>query len=348
MNSLANKVKVLIVDDSAFIRVLLTEILESDNSIEVVATAVDPIDARQKIKKYSPDVITLDVEMPKMDGITFLKNLMRLRPMPVVMVSTLTQAGADVTMEALRIGAFDFVSKPTVDVKSQLSDSAEELIEKVLAAAICNVSALERPQSKPVTASQQLSSGTSKYEIIAIGASTGGTEAIRDIVTHLPNNMPPIVMSQHIPPAFSSSYARRLNKESSCRVVEVVSSTKLESGCAYLAPGSHHLIVEYKAGEYWASLNDGERVNRHKPSVDVLFDSILKIHPEKCLAIILTGMGKDGAEGLNRLKEAGAETIAQDQDSSVVWGMPGAAVALGAATHVLPLSGIAEHIVSNQ
>lgn len=342
-----NKVKVLIVDDSAFIRVLLTEILQSDDRIEVVATAVDPIDAREKIKKYNPDVLTLDVEMPKMDGITFLKNLMRLRPMPVVMVSTLTQAGADITMEALEVGAFDFVSKPSVDVKNQLTESAEELISKVVAAASCNTNALEQNLDKNrITLSSTKSS--KKYDLITIGASTGGTEAIRDVITCLPTDLPPIVMAQHIPPTFSTSYAKRLNIESKIEVREVNSPVKLSRGCAYLAPGSHHLKIEYKSGDYWAVLDDGERVNRHKPSVDVLFDSIASIKANRCLAIILTGMGKDGAKGLKNLRDKGATTIAQDEASSVVWGMPGAAVAIDAAQHVLPLQKVAEYIVSNQ
>jgi len=342
-----NKVRVLIVDDSAFIRVLLTEILQNDPEVEVIATAEDPIDAREKIKKYKPDVITLDVEMPKMDGITFLKNLMRLRPMPVIMVSTLTQAGADTTMQALQIGAFDFVEKPSTDVKSKLTNLAQDLIEKVKAAAKCNTHALEKMNTgkKDVV---KLKKSKGNYELIAIGASTGGTEAIRDVVTRLPEGLPPIVMSQHIPDTFSTSYSKRLNGESKIEVRELRSATKLERGFAYLAPGSHHLVVKRKSGELWADINDGEKVNRHKPSVDVMYNSIIEQNIKRCLGIILTGMGKDGAKGLKRLRELGCTTVAQDEQTSVVWGMPGAAVAIDAAQEVLPLDKIADFIVKKQ
>ncbi len=344
---MSNKIKVLIVDDSAFIRVLLTEILHSSDQIEVVATAENPLDAREKIKKYKPDVITLDVEMPEMDGITFLKNIMRLRPMPVIMVSTLTQAGADITIEALETGAFDFIAKPTSDVKNQLTELADELIDKVIAASGCNTLALEKGASKS-TQVIKASTKSNSYDLITIGASTGGTEAIRDIVTCLPDNLPPIVMAQHIPETFSTSYAKRLNRESTLNVREVSTSTMLSHGYAYLAPGSHHLKIEMKAGALWAVLDDGEKVNRHKPSVEVLFNSIAELKINRSLGILLTGMGKDGAQGLKNLRGIGAMTIAQDENSSVVWGMPGAAVAIDAAKKILPLNKIAEYIVNNQ
>lgn len=344
---MSEKIRVLIVDDSAFIRVLLTEILQSDPQIEVIATAEDPIDARTKIKKYSPDVITLDIEMPKMDGITFLKNIMRLRPMPVIMVSTLTQSGADITIQSLEIGAFDFVAKPSTDVKSKLTELADELIEKVKAAAGCNLFVLEKlPSSKKGVL--QVSQDKGRFDLIAIGASTGGTEAIRDVVTRLPAGLPPIVMSQHIPDTFSTSYAKRLNSESKINVREVRSVTRLERGFAYLAPGSHHLKVMKKNGSYWVDIDDGEKVNRHKPSVEVMYNSIFDSGINRCLAILLTGMGKDGAVALKKLRKFGATTIAQNESTSVVWGMPGAAVAIDAAEHILPLSEIADFIVKNQ
>lgn len=344
---MTKKVRVLIVDDSAFIRVLLTEILQSDPNIEVIATAEDPIDAREKIKKYSPDVITLDVEMPKMDGITFLKNIMRLRPMPVIMVSTLTQAGADITLEALEVGAFDFIAKPNTDVKNRLTELAEDLVEKVIAAANCNTIALEAKRIGDGSL-QKLTTSKSRFDVISIGASTGGTEAIREVITRLPKGLPPIVMSQHIPETFSTSYAKRLNIESFINVREVLSSTKLESGFAYLAPGSHHIKVKRKGSDLWVVLDDGEKVNRHRPSVDVMFESIVELKNIGCLGVILTGMGKDGAKGLKALRDIGATTIAQDEESSVVWGMPGAAVAIDAAQQVLPLRDVAEFIVRNQ
>ncbi|MFT6734755.1 MAG: two-component system chemotaxis response regulator CheB [Polaribacter sp.] len=339
-------IKVLIVDDSAFIRVLLTEILDSSPSIQVIATAEDPIDAREKIKKYDPDVITLDVEMPKMDGLTFLKNIMRLRPMPVIMVSTLTQAGADITLEALEYGAFDIIGKPSNDVKNKLTDLADELINKVIAAANCNKIALEKRE-----ASLNISSSIAKnypFEIITIGASTGGTEAIREVIRQLPLGLPPIVMSQHIPATFSTSYAKRLNRESIISVREVLSSTRLESGFAYLAPGSHHIIIKKKDGHFWAMLDEGEKVNRHRPSVDVMFNSIVDLRVKDCLGIVLTGMGKDGAKGLKALKDIGATTFVQDEETSVVWGMPGSSVKEGGVDCILPLGEIAQAIVNGK
>ncbi len=336
-------IRVLVVDDSAFIRVLLTEILESCKNIQVVATAEDPIDARDKIKKYAPDVITLDVEMPKMDGITFLKNIMRLRPMPVIMVSTLTQTGADITLEALEFGAFDFIGKPSSDVKNRLTDLADDLINKVIAAANCNKLALEKREYKSTVSSDTVSNYP--FKLITIGASTGGTEAIREVIRQLPLGLPPIVMSQHIPATFSTSYAKRLNRESIINVREIQSSTRLESGYAYLAPGSHHLLVKKKDGHFWAVLDDGEKVNRHKPSVDVMFNSIVDLGVKDCLGIVLTGMGKDGAKGLKALKDIGATTFVQDEESSVVWGMPGASVKEGGVDRILPLGDIAQAIV---
>ncbi|PHS19940.1 MAG: chemotaxis response regulator protein-glutamate methylesterase [Kangiella sp.] len=339
-------IRVLVVDDSAFIRVLLTEILESSKNIQVVATAEDPIDAREKIKKYDPDVITLDIEMPKMDGITFLKNIMRLRPMPVIMVSTLTQVGADITLEALEYGAFDFIGKPTSDVKNRLTNLADDLVNKVIAAAQCNKIALEK---RDYAGYKSLNIDKDyPHDLIAIGASTGGTEAIREIITQLPTGLPPIVMSQHIPPNFSKSFAKRLNLQSTINVREVMSSTRLEYGFAYLAPGSHHLIITKRNGHFWAELDDGEKVNRHKPSVDVMFNSIVNSNIENCLGIVLTGMGKDGATGLKALKDIGASTLVQDEETSVVWGMPGASVKEGGVDRILPLGEIAQAIVSSK
>jgi two-component system chemotaxis response regulator CheB len=341
------KVKVLVVDDSAFIRVLLTEMLTSDKRIEVIATAEDPIDAREKIKKYSPDVLTLDVEMPKMDGLTFLRNIMRLRPMPVVMVSTLTQKGADTTIQALEIGAFDFISKPKIDVKNQFRELAGELIEKVIAAARCNIHALEDSTKAPEKI-LSLAGKADKLKLIAIGASTGGTEAIRNVLSALPLGLPPIMLTQHIPEMFSGSYARRLNRECKIKVREVLASTRLEHGCAYLAPGSHHMRVELKDDRYWATLDNGDKVNRHKPAVDVLFTSVAKLGISRSLAVLLTGMGKDGSQGMLRMKKVGATTVVQDEVSSVVWGMPGSAVALGAVDEILPLNQIAQYICDNR
>ncbi|MET1255055.1 protein-glutamate methylesterase/protein-glutamine glutaminase [Aliikangiella maris] len=345
MEQQIKSIKVLVVDDSAFIRMLLTQILEQDPLIKVVATAVDPFDAREKIKKYQPDVITLDVEMPKMDGLTFLKNIMRLRPMPVIMVSTLTQAGAEITLQALNLGAFDFVGKPSTDVKDSILMLADELIEKVKAAAKCNTAALESSKRSRKRLIRDNQNG--ECELIAIGASTGGTEAIHSIITQLPVNMPPIVIVQHIPDVFSTSYARRLDNESHMIVTEVRQPTRLMPGNAYLAPGHMHMEVKRKRDdELWAVLQDSPRVNRHKPSVEVLFHSLIDSVRQNCVAVLLTGMGSDGSQALLDVRNMGALTIAQNEESSVVWGMPGKAVELGAARQILSLDKIPHFLVS--
>lgn len=344
------KTRVLIVDDSALIRKLLSEVFEYDPDIEVVGTAPDPLIARDKIKQLNPDVITLDIEMPKMDGIAFLKNLMRLRPMPVVMISTLTEKGAPATLQALELGAIDYFHKPRTDSGESLSDYRHLLCEKVKMAATAKVRPLERlvrkvPQpvlNTPVTDTGRLKSGA----LCAIGASTGGTEAIKSLLLDMAADCPPIVITQHIPEAFSESFAKRLNDLAPMRVVQVKNNQPLKPGGAYLAPGNDHLqVARDGAGAYIAKLSRTDPVNRHRPSVDVLFNSIAVVAPAQTVAVLLTGMGKDGAEGLLNLREAGAFTIAQDEASSVVWGMPGAAVALNAVDQVVSLEKMAPVIV---
>lgn len=342
-----NKVlKVLIVDDSRTIRVLLENILNSSPDLEVVATAIDPYDAREKIKQYNPDVITLDIEMPKMDGITFLKNLMRLRPIPVVMVSTLTQHGSEVTFDALACGAVDYVPKPRVDVEANMTAYSQSLIEKVIGAAGANLAVLDA-QEKP---KMGLSRADSKYidvnkkELIAIGASTGGTEALKVLLADLPQNMPPILVVQHIGPVFSTSFAKRLDQACALNVIEVSERVPLESGTVYIAPGDKHLVVEKVAGKTWAKLDDSERYKRHKPSVDKLFLSVAQYSPNS-LGVLLTGMGDDGAEGLLNMKQNGSLTMTQDEKSCVVWGMPRKAVELGASCKELALTDIANALI---
>ncbi len=345
------KIRVLIVDDSALVRQLLTEMLTADSGIEVVGTANDPLMAREKIKQLNPDVLTLDVEMPKMDGITFLRNLMRLRPMPVVMVSTLTEAGADVTLQALEIGAVDFVSKPKVDIAQQLQSYQDELIEKVKAASQARVRPYtERPAADVPPklsadavigkAARSKPFGTTD-KIVAIGASTGGTEAIKDVLLGLPADFPGIVITQHIPENFSKPFADRLNRTCAMTVCEAEDGQQILAGHAYVAPGSHHLYVERSGARYICRLSDGPPVNRHRPSVDVLFRSVAQNAGQNARGVILTGMGDDGARGLREMREQGAVTIAQDENSSVVWGMPGAAVKLDAADYIKPLNKIA-------
>ncbi len=363
------KIKVLIVDDSALVRKLLTEILNSDPQIEVVGTAIDPYQAREKIKKLNPDVITLDVEMPKMDGVTFLRNLMRLRPLPVVMVSTLTEKGAEVTLQAMEYGAVDFISKPKVDLSNLLSSYADEIKQKVIAAAAVNVEALIiNPSatnttskingilevSEKLTADAILPSMTDNVipahlkvtdKIIAIGSSTGGTEAIKEVLKGLPSNCPGIVIAQHIPSAFSGPFAERVNSLCALDVSEAEHGQQILPGHVYIAPGDRHLIVRRSGARFYCELNDGPAVSRHKPSVDVLFRSVAQNVGANAIGIMLTGMGDDGAKGMLEMKQAGAYNFVQDEKSSVVWGMPGKAVSFGAAEIQVPLKDIAQKII---
>lgn len=356
------KIRVLIVDDSALIRQMLTQMLSSDPDIEVVGTASDPYIARRKIKTLSPDVITLDVEMPKMDGVTFLSNLMRLRPMPVVMVSSLTEKGADVTLRALELGAVDYVSKPKIDIAHTLEDYTDEIVAKIKVAAGARV---QTPNERPATGvaailrkpDPKLSADAvlvkkdppkrlrTTDRVIAIGASTGGTEAIRALLTALPADTPGMVISQHILEPFSAPFAERMNSMSAMRVCEARDGQQIIQGHVYIAPGNRHLLVVQDGARYLCRLNDGPPVNRHRPSVDVMFRSVAQNVGPNAIGIILTGMGDDGAVGLKEIRDAGAHTIAQDEKTSVVWGMPGAAVGRGAVSEVLSLDKIAEALL---
>jgi two-component system chemotaxis response regulator CheB len=346
------RIRVLIIDDSALVRRILSELLSADDEIEVVGTAGDAYIARDKIKQFDPDVLTLDVEMPKMDGVTFLRNLMRLRPMPVVMVSSLTEHGAEITLDALAVGAVDYLPKPKIDVAATLGDYAEELRAKIKAAAKARV----RQYSGPATPAAGIPGVAPKYSadavlpkvpaprqfrttdrIIAIGASTGGTEAIKDVLIGLPADTPGIVIAQHIPKAFSTPFARRMNACCQLTVYEAEDGQQILPGHVYIAPGDRHLLLVRDGARYVCRLDDGQPVNRHKPSVDVLFRSVAQQAGRNAIGVILTGMGKDGALGLKEMRDAGCPTIAQDEATSVVWGMPHEAVVLGAAAHVLGL-----------
>ncbi len=349
------KLKVLVIDDSALIRQLLTEILNSDPGIEVVGSAVDPLIARQKIKELNPDVLTLDIEMPRMDGLSFLRNLMRLRPMPVVMISTLTQKGADTTMEALSLGAVDFIAKPKLDVVEKLADYSDEIIEKVKVAGKARVKQLiERPASvdKKLSTDDVMGKVTwsgkirTTDKIIAIGASTGGTEAIREVLEKMPSDSPAVVITQHIPPMFSESFANRLNSCCDLTVSQAQDGQPIIPGHAYVAPGGMHLMVARSGAKYYCTLSDAPPVNRHKPSVDVMFRSVLQSAGPNSLAVILTGMGDDGAKSMKELRDIGVHTIAQDEKSSVVWGMPGEAVKLDGVEYIESLDKVAQRIVS--
>lgn len=344
-------IKVLIVDDSALVRKILTFMLRRDPAIEVVGTAADPLIAREKIKELEPDVLTLDVEMPRMDGLTFLRNLMRLRPMPVVMVSSLTERGADVTLEALSLGVVDFITKPKGDLGNQLAELGDELCAKVKTAASARVRGLGGSSSTKLSVDAVLPPPRRKHlhttdSLIAIGASTGGTEAIKEVLMGMPPDAPGIVIAQHIPPGFSRAFAERMDKMTRLRVKEAEHGDVVLQGHAFVAPGDHHLVVERSGGRYVCRINNGPPVNRHRPSVDVLFRSLADSAGPRAVAAILTGMGADGAKGLLELREAGAHTIAQDEATSVVWGMPGEASRIGAAEAVLPLGRIADALLS--
>ncbi|WP_040725620.1 chemotaxis response regulator protein-glutamate methylesterase [Thiomicrorhabdus sp. Kp2] len=365
-------IKVLIVDDSALVRQMLQEMLSTDPALTVVGTASDPYDAREKIKQLHPDVLTLDVEMPKMDGVTFLKNLMRLHPVPVVMVSTLTEKGADVTFEAMDLGAVDFVTKPKIDLAHTFEDYTVEICRKVKTAARVSKSMLERQyaryvanQNRKPTVATTGSPIVQKHsadavipkstfsnrhfkttdKIIALGASTGGTEAIKEVLMRLPASAPGMVITQHIPAAFSKPFANRMDTVSEMTVMEAEDGQQILPGHVYIAPGDKHLMVARDGARYICRLNDGEPVNRHKPSVDVMFRSVVQNVGPNAIGVILTGMGADGAMGMKELQQVGVPTIAQDEKTSVVWGMPGETVKLNAADSILPLEQVAIKIM---
>lgn len=314
-------VRVLIVDNSAVMRQLLTSLLEADPEITVVGTAADPYIARDRIKTLNPDVITLDVEMPHMDGLTFLRKIMALRPMPVVMISTLTQSGAETTLEALEIGAVDFIAKPAHEQAERLAELAAELQQKVKTAAQVRV-AVRRAPALP-RPPRRLLRPTGR--IIFVGASTGGVEALKTLLMGLPENCPPTLITQHMPPRFTTGFAERLNRECPMKVSEAADGDVIEAGHVYIAPGSHHLEIVRAGNGHMCRLSDGPPVSGHRPSVDVLFRSAARVCAKSAVAAILTGMGKDGAEGLLELRRAGGVTLGQDEKSSLIYGMPRAA-----------------------
>lgn len=340
----AAKIKVLCVDDSALIRDLMTEIINSHDDMEVVAVAPDPLAARDLIKQHHPDVLTLDVEMPRMDGLDFLERLMRLRPMPVLMVSSLTQAGSEVTLRALELGAVDFLAKPSLGIRSGMLEYSALIAEKIRAAARSRPRQARRadtPAPRALTAPM-----ISSEKLLIVGASTGGTEAIRNVLEPLPANSPAILITQHMPGGFTRSFAERLDKLCRIRVKEAEEGERVLPGHAYIAPGDMHLELARSGANYVARLNDGPPVNRHRPSVDVLFHSAAKHAGRNAIGVLLTGMGKDGARGLLEMREAGSVTLAQDEASCVVFGMPREAIALGGACEVVGLDDIAPRLMS--
>lgn len=352
-----NKVRVLIIDDSLLIRKILTEIFNSSPDIEVVGAAADPLIAREMIKQLNPDVLTLDIEMPRMDGLTFLRNLMRLRPTPVVMISTLTEKGAEVTLEALTLGAVDFIAKPKVAVVSTLNSYADDIISKVKMAARANVRNDTNRTLRPREVDKTPGDVNLKTEpvkkhaaagnkIIALGASTGGTEAIKAVVKGLPAGTPAVVITQHLPAAFSESFVRHIDLVTEMTACIPKHGQTVAAGHIYLAPGDRHMKVIREGSGFVIQLHNGEPVNRHKPAVDVMFRSVARNAGANAVAVLLTGMGADGAIGMKEMHDAGAKTVIQDEQSSVVWGMPGAAFKLGCTDYVLPLEDVAHKILS--
>lgn len=334
-------IKVLVVDDSALIRSLLSEIIKTASDMVLVGAASDAYVARDMVNKYSPDVITLDVEMPKVDGLTFLDKLMKARPTPVVMISSLTETGADVTLTALALGAVDFIAKPKIDISKGIEDYREDILQKIRTAANARVKpAVRTRQTKQVS----LQFKTTE-KVIAIGASTGGTEAIKAVLKDMPIDSPGIVITQHMPPGFTRSFAKRLDSMSRLTVVEAQGGERIVPGYAYLAPGDRHLIVVRSGADYRIELNDGPRVSGHKPSVDVMFDSVAKHVGSHALAVILTGMGKDGSLGIRHIFEQGGITIAQDEATSLIFGMPQEAIKTGCVKEVVGLDQISGKLI---
>ncbi|GBH27994.1 protein-glutamate methylesterase/protein-glutamine glutaminase [Burkholderia vietnamiensis] len=346
------KIKVLCVDDSALIRSLMTEIINSQPDMMVCATAPDPLVARELIKQHNPDVLTLDVEMPRMDGLDFLEKLMRLRPMPVVMVSSLTERGSEITLRALELGAVDFVTKPRVGIRDGMLDYAEKPADKIRAAARARVRPTPQPHAAARAANGQPAAPmfnnplVSTEKLIIIGASTGGTEAIRGVRTPLPPDAPAVLIAQHMPPGFTKSFAQRLNGLCRIAVKEAEHGGRVLPGHAYIAPGHAHLLLARSGANYIAQLSDDPPVNRHRPSVDVLFRSAAQHAGKNAIGVILTGMGRDGAAGLLDMKRAGAHTFAQDEASCIVFGMPREAIALGGADEVAPLAEMSRRVMA--
>ena len=339
-------IKVLVIDDSALMRQLVSEILASDPGIEVVGVAADPYVARDKIMGLKPDVLTLDVEMPRMDGLTFLSKLMASRPMPVVMVSSLTEKGCETTLKALELGAIDFVAKPKIDVTTGMADIGSEIIEKVKVAAAAKVRRYKTPQSsqpmKKSAPSEALINST--HKVIAIGASTGGTEALSEVLSALPPDSPGIVAVIHMPPDFTRKYAKRLDERCQIRVAEAQNGDVILPGHALVAPGNFHTEIRRGGAKYAVKVRSGDRVKQHRPSVDVLFGSAARFLGNNGIGVILTGMGDDGADGMLAMHNAGAATIAQNEATCVVFGMPKEAIKRGGVDQILPLDQIAENI----
>ncbi len=339
------KIRVLVVDDSAVVRKVFTEELTREGDIEVVGTAPDPYVARDKIVQLKPDVVTLDIEMPRMDGITFLRKLMKYFPMPVIIVSSLTEAGGEMAMEAMDIGAVEVICKP--GEAYSVGDMSVQLAEKIRAAAKIDVKRMRRPamSAKLSAASPVLSLAKTTNKIIAIGSSTGGTEALKSVLPLLPPNSPGVLVVQHMPPHFTTQFAARLDQLCQIRVKEASDGDSVLPGTCLLAPGNFHMVMRRSGARYYVNVKTGPLVCHQRPAVDVMFNSVAAYGGKNAIGVILTGMGKDGATGMLKMKEAGAKNIAQDEKSCVVFGMPKEAIAAGGVDEVVPLGGITDTIL---
>lgn len=344
------RIKVLVVDDSALIRRVLQEIIKAEPDMEVVGAAPDPLIAREMIRALDPDVLTLDVEMPRMDGLEFLEKLMRLRPMPVVMVSSLTERGSEATLRALELGAVDFVAKPKIDIAHGMQEYAAEITAKIRVAARARVRPLaaapDRSHSADVVLPALTSRTASTEQLIIVGASTGGTEAIKAFLLGLPPDGPGVLVTQHMPDGFTKSFSKRLDSVCRMTVKEAGDGERVLPGHVFIAPGHSHLLVKRSGANYVTELSQAPPVNRHRPSVDVLFRSAANYVGKNAIGVILTGMGKDGAAGMLEMRRAGATTFAQDEASCVVFGMPKEAIALGGVVEVVPLAEMARHVIA--
>jgi len=342
------QIKVLVVDDSAVMRGVMNRVINAQPDMTVVGLANDPIVAMERMRISKPDVITLDVEMPRMDGLEFLKHLMQTRPVPVVMVSSLTERGADVTLRALELGAVDFIPKPQFSTDEDIIAYAEEVSEKLRAAAAATV---ERPRAKRAASSKSLPvAGSapatfSSEKLIVVGSSTGGVEALRAVLAHLPDNMPPMLIAQHMPGGFTHSFAKRLDALCDIGVSEGQDREVLRPGRAYIAPGGRHMLLSGTTGRPVIRISDAPPVNRHRPSVDLLFRSAAEVAGRRCIGLMLSGMGSDGAEAMRLMRDNGAYNLAQDEASCVVFGMPKQAISARAVHEVLPLEDIARRLI---
>ena len=341
------KIKVLIIDDSALIRSVLKEVINSFPDMEAVGAAANPLQAREMIKALNPDVLTLDVEMPEMDGLTFLEKLMRLRPMPVLMISSLTQRGSDAALRALELGAVDFLPKPKLGIVEGIQEYADEIAQKIRVAYGTKIRARSQDVPSAIVAFPALGNRISTTEkIIAVGSSTGGTEAIKEFLIRMPPDAPGILIAQHMPEAFTKSFANRLDGLCKIKVVEAEGNERVLPGHAYIAPGHSHLLLKRSGANYMTELSQAAPVGHHRPSVEVLFRSVAQYAGKNAIGVMLTGMGKDGAIGMLEMRQAGAYNLAQDEASCVVFGMPREAIAVGAVDEVVPIQEMTQRVLN--